>query len=36
MVRAPSLKAPGECVKMNRRDAVKLVSSLRAGNLSAV
>jgi len=38
MVRAPSLipKKPGERVKTDRRDAVKLVRSLRAGDLSAV
>jgi transposase len=35
---APSLipKKPGERVKTDRRDAVKLVRSLRAGDLSAV
>ncbi|WP_349609889.1 IS110 family transposase [Cupriavidus sp. DF5525] len=38
MVCAPSLipKKPGERVKTDRRDAVKLVRSLRAGDLSAV
>ena len=38
MVRAPSLipRKPGERVKTDRRDAVKLVRSLRAGDLSAV
>jgi hypothetical protein len=38
MVRAPSLipKKPGERVKTDRRDALKLVRSLRAGDLSAV
>jgi transposase len=38
MVCAPSLipRKPGERVKTDRRDAVKLVRSLRAGDLSAV
>ena len=38
MVCAPSLipKKPGERVKTDRRDALKLVRSLRAGDLSAV
>lgn len=38
MVCAPSLipKKPGERIKTDRRDAVKLVRSLRAGELSAV
>ncbi|MBB5445874.1 transposase [Paraburkholderia sp. WSM4177] len=38
MVCAPSLipKKPGERVKTDRRDAIKLVRSLRAGDLSAV
>jgi transposase len=38
IVCAPSLipKKPGERVKTDRRDAVKLVRSLRAGDLSAV
>jgi transposase len=38
MVCAPSLihRKPGDCVKTDRRDAVKLVRSLRAGDLSAV
>lgn len=38
MVCAPSLipKKPGERVKTDRRDAVKLVRSIRAGDLSAV
>jgi len=38
MVCSPSLipKKPGERVKTDRRDAVKLVRSLRAGDLSAV
>lgn len=38
MVCAPSLipKKPGERVKTDRRDAVKLVRALRAGDLSAV
>lgn len=38
MVCAPSLilKKPGECVKTDRRDAARLVRSLRAGDLSAV
>ena len=38
MVCAPSLipKKPGERVKTDRRDAVKLVRSLRAGDLSRV
>ncbi|EIQ54846.1 transposase family protein, partial [Shigella dysenteriae 225-75] len=38
MVCAPSLipKKPGERVKTDRRDAIRLVRSLRAGDLSAV
>ena len=38
MVCAPSLipRKPGERVKTDRRDAIKLVRSLRAGDLSAV
>ena len=38
MVCAPSLipKKPGERVKTDRRDAIKLARSLRAGDLSAV
>lgn len=38
MVCAPSLipKKPGERIKTDRRDAIKLVRSLRAGDLSAV
>ena len=38
MVCAPSLipKKPGERVKTDRRDAIKLVRALRAGYLSAV
>lgn len=38
MVCAPSLipRKPGELVKTDRRDAMKLVRSLRAGDLSAV
>jgi len=38
MVCAPSLipKKPGERIKTDRRDAIKLVRLLRAGDLSAV
>lgn len=38
MVCAPSLipKKPGKRVKTDRRDAIRLVRSLRAGDLSAV
>jgi transposase len=38
MVCAPSLipKKPGDRVKTDRRDAIKLVRGLRAGDLSAV